>query len=69
MAKAIEILGDILFIFTIQIFQARPLNTLIANESSTLMKLLVLTTFQSDVAPRGHENEEVAAHEIQIQSS
>lgn len=47
MAKVIELLGAMLFVFTIQTFQAKSLNTFIANESSTL-KLLVFIVFQSD---------------------
>lgn len=61
-AKAIEILGAIPFVFTIQAFQARSLNPFIANESSTLIKLFVFTLFQSDAAPSEDENEIIAMH-------
>lgn len=59
--QTIEISGAILFVFTVQTFQARPLNTFIANESSTL-RLLAFALFQRDVAPSEDENKIAAMH-------
>ena len=69
MTKAIKILRAILFVFTIQAFQAISLNTSVASELSTLIKLLVFTRFQSDPAPSENENEIVAMHKTCIQST
>lgn len=69
MTKAIKILRAILFVFTIQAFQAISLNTSVASELSTLIKLLVFTLFQSDPAPSENENEIVAMHKTCIQST
>lgn len=63
--QTIEILGAILFVFTVQTSQARPLNTFIANESST-HRLLAFTLFQSDVAPSEDGNEIAAMHKTWI---
>lgn len=68
MAQAVEILGVILLVFTIQAFQARSLNTVIANELWTLIKLLIFTIFQSDEVPSEDENEIVAKHKTWTQS-
>lgn len=68
MAQAVEILGFILLVFTIQAFQARSLNTVIANELWTLVKLLIFTIFQSDEVPCEDENEIVAKHKTWTQS-
>ena len=69
MTKAIKILRAILFVFTIQAFQAISLNTSVASELSTLIKLLVFTLFQSDPALSENENEIVAMHKTCIQST
>lgn len=69
MTKAIKILRAILFVFTIQAFQAISLNTSVASELSTLIKLLVFTLFQSDPAPSENENEIVAMYKTCIQST
>lgn len=69
MTKAIKILTAILFVFTIQAFQAISLNTFIASELSTLIKLLVFYPFSEDPAPSENENEIVAMHKTCIQST
>lgn len=73
MTKAIKILRAILFVFTIQAFQAISLNTFILLNTfislNTLIKLLVFTLFQSDPAPSENDNEIVAMRKTCIQST